>query len=86
MRASRSFPFVSKTYNIDFIETATRVFLGQNVTPNTLCDMPLKHVCVKFPMFSFQRLLGADPTLGVEMVKWTISDIYVAQQNTAYLM
>ena len=67
LRASRSFPFVSKTYNIDFIETATRIFLGQNLTPNPLCDMPLKHVCVKFPMFSFQRLLGADPQLGVEM-------------------
>jgi len=67
LRASRSLPFVSKTYDIDFIETATRVFLGEDPEPNGLCDVPPKHVCVKFPMFSFQRLLGADPVLGVEM-------------------
>lgn len=67
LRASRSFPFVSKTYNIDFIETATRIFLGEQLQPNPKCDAPLPHVCVKFPMFSFQRLLGSDPVLGVEM-------------------
>jgi len=67
LRASRSFPFVSKTYDIDFIDTATRIFLGENVEPNYNCNRQLKYVGVKAPQFSFQRLLGADPVLGVEM-------------------
>jgi predicted ATP-grasp superfamily ATP-dependent carboligase len=67
LRASRSFPFVSKTYDIDFIETATKIFLGQKVEPNYNCNRQLKYVGVKAPQFSFQRLLGADPVLGVEM-------------------
>jgi len=67
LRASRSFPFVSKTYDIDFIETATKIFLGEKVDPNYNCNRQLKYVGVKAPQFSFQRLLGADPVLGVEM-------------------
>ena len=67
LRASRSFPFVAKTYDIDFIETATKVFMGQDVPVNEKCGVDPKHVCVKCPQFSFQRLLGADPILGVEM-------------------
>jgi carbamoyl-phosphate synthase large subunit len=67
LRASRSFPFVSKTYDIDFIDTATRIFLGENVEPNYNCNKQLKYVGVKAPQFSFQRLGGADPVLGVEM-------------------
>jgi carbamoyl-phosphate synthase large subunit len=67
LRASRSFPFVSKTYDIDFIESATKIFLGQKVEPNYNCNRQLKYVGVKAPQFSFQRLLGADPVLGVEM-------------------
>lgn len=67
LRASRSFPFVSKTYDVDFIETATKVFMGQDVPVNPKCEREPKHVCVKCPQFSFQRLLGADPILGVEM-------------------
>jgi len=67
LRASRSFPFVSKTYDIDFIETATKIFMGEDVPVNEKCGVDPKHVCVKCPQFSFQRLLGADPILGVEM-------------------
>jgi len=67
VRASRSFPFVSKTYNVDFIETATRIWLGENMQPNPKCSQPLNHVGVKAPQFSFQRLLGADPVLSTEM-------------------
>jgi len=67
LRASRSFPFVAKTYDIDFIETATKIFMGQDVPVNEKCGIEPKHVCVKAPQFSFQRLLGADPILGVEM-------------------
>jgi len=67
LRASRSFPFVSKTFDINFIETATRIFIGQDVPPNTRCDHALKYYCVKAPQFSFMRIHGSDPVLGVEM-------------------
>jgi carbamoyl-phosphate synthase large subunit len=67
VRASRSFPFVSKVYNVDFIETATRIFLGENPPANPKCNQPLSHFAVKAPQFSFQRLLGADPVLSTEM-------------------
>jgi len=68
LRASRSFPFVSKTLGINFIDTATRVFLGEQLQPDVRCARPIRdRVCVKVPQFSFQRLLGADPVLGVEM-------------------
>jgi len=67
LRASRSFPFCSKTYDIDFIETAVKIFMGDDVQPNYKCNSALKYVGVKAPQFSFQRLHGADPILGVEM-------------------
>eukprot|EP01127_Copromyxa_protea_P021572 TRINITY_DN7463_c0_g1_i2.p1 TRINITY_DN7463_c0_g1~~TRINITY_DN7463_c0_g1_i2.p1 ORF type:complete len:1124 (+),score=319.88 TRINITY_DN7463_c0_g1_i2:152-3523(+) len=68
LRASRSFPFVSKVYDIDFIGTATHVFLGKpGIKPNPLCGRPLDYVGCKAPQFSFQRIHGADPVLGVEM-------------------
>jgi hypothetical protein len=67
LRASRSFPFVSKVFDIDFLEVATHVFLGRPVTPNPHCMRPLPYVGVKAPQFSFQRLTGSDPILGVEM-------------------
>lgn len=67
LRASRSFPFVSKIMRVNFIELATRVIVGRKVTPvkNNLYD--LDYVGVKAPQFSFTRLEGADPTVGVEM-------------------
>jgi carbamoyl-phosphate synthase/aspartate carbamoyltransferase len=68
LRASRSFPFCSKTYDIDFINTAVKVFLkDKDIEPNYKCNSKLKYVGVKAPQFSFQRLHGADPILGVEM-------------------
>jgi len=68
LRASRSFPFVSKVYDIDFIGTATRIFLGrEGIKPNLHCGRPLDYVGCKAPQFSFQRIHGADPVLGVEM-------------------
>ncbi|KAA3612081.1 MAG: carbamoyl-phosphate synthase (glutamine-hydrolyzing) large subunit [Calditrichaeota bacterium] len=67
LRASRSFPFVSKVYNVNFIDIATRVILGEEVAPVERSYMDLEYVGVKAPHFSFTRLLGADPTLGVEM-------------------
>jgi hypothetical protein len=68
LRASRSFPFCSKTYDIDFINTAVKVFLkDKDIEPNYKCNSKLQYVGVKAPQFSFQRLHGADPVLGVEM-------------------
>ena len=67
LRASRSFPFVSKTLNCNFISLATRVMLGVPARPYAISMMDIDYVCVKAPMFSFTRLRGADPTLGVEM-------------------
>lgn len=66
VRASRSFPFVSKALNTNFIETATDVVLGHPVSP-VVPSGPLPYVVVKVPQFSFRKLKGADPLLRVEM-------------------
>lgn len=66
LRASRSFPFVSKVMGQNFAAEATRRMLGvAGVTYNNGLD--LDYVGVKVPMFSFARLVGVDPILGVEM-------------------
>jgi carbamoyl-phosphate synthase large subunit len=67
VRASRTFPFVSKTLKMDFIELATRVMVGAAAHPKPIKLLDLEYVAIKAPMFSFTRLLGADPVLGVEM-------------------
>jgi carbamoyl-phosphate synthase large subunit len=69
LRASRSFPFSSKCLGVNFIETATKAMCGTETLPGTEhMGVPGKDfVGVKAPMFSFQRLKGADPSLGVEM-------------------
>lgn len=67
LRASRSFPFVSKVTKQNFIELATRAILGRDLPVNGQSFMELDYVGVKASHFSFTRLLGADPTLGVEM-------------------
>jgi len=70
LRASRSMPFVSKTRGVNLIELATLAMLDKkiggiiNLSPMTLAS----HVGVKVPQFSFMRLSGADPVLGVEML------------------
>lgn len=66
VRVSRSFPFVSKTLNHDFVAMATRVIIGLEVEPVDVLSGCGK-VGVKVPQFSFSRLAGADVTLGVEM-------------------
>lgn len=66
LRASRSLPFVSKVSRIPFIELAVRAMLGLPVS-NSRSIFELNHVGVKAPQFSFSRLKGADPRLGVEM-------------------
>jgi carbamoyl-phosphate synthase large subunit len=67
LRASRSFPFVSKVLKTNFIEAATRVIMGRPVQETGKSFLELDYVGVKAPEFSFSRLEGADPTLGVEM-------------------
>ncbi len=67
LRASRSFPFVSKTLKINFIEIATRIMLGEKVPRIDKSSFDLDYVGVKASQFSFTRLKGSDPVLGVEM-------------------
>jgi carbamoyl-phosphate synthase large subunit len=67
VRASRSFPFVSKILRVNFIDVATRVIMGHPVAVGQGSVLDIDYVGVKAPQFSFTRLEGADPTLGVEM-------------------
>jgi carbamoyl-phosphate synthase large subunit len=68
LRASRSFPFVSKVLGTNFIDTATKALVQQNVpTPQDLMAQKRDYLATKVPQFSWTRLAGADPFLGVEM-------------------
>jgi carbamoyl-phosphate synthase large subunit len=67
LRASRSFPFVSKVMKLNMIELATKVMLGTPYSKPDKSLFELDHVGVKAPQFSFHRLLNADPVLGVDM-------------------
>ncbi len=68
-RASRSFPFASKVLGVNLADLATRVMLGQDphVAGGARREDELNHVGVKAALFSFKRLSGSDPVLGVEM-------------------
>ncbi len=67
LRASRSFPFVSKVLKINFIELATKVMLGIPIEKPHKNAFDLDYVGIKASQFSFSRLQGADPVLGVDM-------------------
>ncbi|RAK97507.1 bifunctional carbamoylphosphate synthetase/aspartate transcarbamylase [Aspergillus ibericus CBS 121593] len=67
VRASRSFPFVSKVMGVDLIEMATKAMIGAPFAEYPPVSIPKDYVGVKVPQFSFSRLSGADPVLGVEM-------------------
>uniref|UniRef100_A0A8C3RCJ8 Carbamoyl phosphate synthase arginine-specific large chain n=1 Tax=Cyanoderma ruficeps TaxID=181631 RepID=A0A8C3RCJ8_9PASS len=72
LRASRSFPFVSKTLGVDFIDVATKVMIGEQVNESSLPTMehpilPSRYVGIKAPVFSWSRLRDADPVLRCEM-------------------
>ncbi|MDE6352502.1 MAG: carbamoyl-phosphate synthase (glutamine-hydrolyzing) large subunit [Muribaculaceae bacterium] len=67
LRASRSFPFVSKVIKINFIDIATKVMLGLPVEKPHKSAFDLDYVGIKASQFSFSRLQGADPVLGVDM-------------------
>ncbi|MCP4204173.1 MAG: carbamoyl-phosphate synthase (glutamine-hydrolyzing) large subunit [bacterium] len=67
LRASRSFPFASKISRVNFIDLATRVIMDRPTKRVDSSVLELDFVGVKAPQFSFTRLEGADPILGVEM-------------------
>ncbi|KAM6307660.1 carbamoyl-phosphate synthase [ammonia], mitochondrial [Aegotheles albertisi] len=72
LRASRSFPFVSKTLGVDFIDVATKVMIGKEVNESSLPTLehpiiPSRYVGIKAPVFSWSRLRDADPVLRCEM-------------------
>jgi len=69
LRASRSMPYVSKTVGVNLMDLATSGMLGQKLTGLGISQLPpVRHTGVKVPQFSFMRLSGADPVLGVEML------------------
>lgn len=67
LRASRSFPFVSKVLKINFIDIATRLMMGERVPNIDRSSFDVDYVGVKASQFSFTRLKGSDPVTGVEM-------------------
>ena len=83
LRVSRSFPFASKTLDINMINIATRIILGKDI------DVPEKlkfdRVGVKVPQFSFHRLENADVVLGVEMASTGEVASFGCNRNIAYM-
>lgn len=68
LRASRSFPFSSKVLGTNFIDVATKALVGKDVpAPTDLMAQKRDYLAIKVPQFSWTRLAGADPFLGVEM-------------------
>ena len=67
LRASRSFPFVSKVLKINLIELATKIMIGEKFKTPDKSAFDLDYVGIKASQFSFSRLLKADPVLGVDM-------------------
>ncbi|KAK3318452.1 hypothetical protein B0H66DRAFT_557297 [Apodospora peruviana] len=85
VRASRSFPFVSKVMGVDLIELATKAIMGLPFEAYPPIDRPANCVGVKVPQFSFSRLSGADPVLGVEMASTGEVACFGSDKYEAYL-
>lgn len=85
VRASRSFPFVSKVMGVDLIEMATKAIMGVPFEPYPVVERPAGAVGVKVPQFSFSRLSGADPVLGVEMASTGEVACFGTDKYEAYL-
>eukprot|EP00928_Gymnodinium_smaydae_P031892 TRINITY_DN2325_c0_g1_i1.p1 TRINITY_DN2325_c0_g1~~TRINITY_DN2325_c0_g1_i1.p1 ORF type:complete len:1505 (+),score=251.24 TRINITY_DN2325_c0_g1_i1:493-4515(+) len=85
LRASRSLPFISKTYDVNFIDIATRIMLGASVKKALIQPIDLDHVSCKVPMFSFARLKNSDPRLGVEMQSTGEVASFGSNQHEAFL-
>ncbi|KAK4146837.1 uncharacterized protein C8A04DRAFT_25414 [Dichotomopilus funicola] len=85
VRASRSFPFVSKVMGVDLIEMATKAIMNLPFEEYPEIQCPPDCVGVKVPQFSFSRLSGADPVLGVEMASTGEVASFGADKYEAYL-
>jgi biotin carboxylase len=85
LRASRSFPFITKTFNVNFIEIATKAMMGIPVRPQSIHPIDIEFVCCKVPKFSFNRLKNSDPRLGVEMQSTGEVACFGRNQYEAYL-
>ncbi|KAM0753284.1 putative bifunctional pyrimidine biosynthesis protein PyrABCN [Meredithblackwellia eburnea MCA 4105] len=85
VRAARSFPFVSKVTGVDAIELATDIMLGLPVESYPALNLPPDYVGIKVPQFSFGRLAGADPILGVEMASTGEVACFGKDKYEAYL-
>merc|ERR1712190_67080 len=85
LRASRSLPFISKTYNVNFVELATRIMLGISVRPVTMQHIDMDYIACKVPIFSFGRLKNSDPRLGVEMQSTGEVACFGVHQSEAFL-
>jgi len=85
VRASRSFPFVSKVMGVDLIEMATKAMAGLPLMAYPPVNIPADYVGVKVPQFSFSRLSGADPVLGVEMASTGEVACFGRDKYEAYL-
>jgi carbamoyl-phosphate synthase/aspartate carbamoyltransferase len=86
LRSSRTFPFASKTFNVNLISLATRVMAGLPVQRLRFNLLDLDYVGIKAPQFSFTRLQGADPTLGVEMSSTGEVACFGSNRYEAYLL
>merc|ERR1712100_337486 len=85
LRASRSLPFISKTFGVNFIELATRVMLDLPVRTMDIRLIDVDYVACKVPTFSFARLKNSDPRLGVEMQSTGEVACFGRNQYEAYL-
>ena len=86
VRVSRSFPFISKTFDHDFIAVATQIFVGIEPEPvDNVLFLQSERVGVKVPQFSFSRLSGADVLLGVEMMSTGEVACFGVDRFEAYL-
>ncbi|KAI9598880.1 large subunit of carbamoyl-phosphate synthase [Syncephalis fuscata] len=86
LRASRSFPFVSKVLGVNFIDVATHALCNESVpAPVDLMSVERNYQAIKVPQFSWTRLAGADPFLGVEMSSTGEVACFGKDKHEAYL-
>ncbi|OMJ25879.1 Protein pyrABCN [Smittium culicis] len=84
VRAARSFPFVSKSTNVDLVEISVKAMLNLPISLKNYKKVT-NYVAVKVPQFSFSRLLGADPILGVEMASTGEVAAFGTDKYSAYI-
>lgn len=85
LRAARTMPFISKTFNVNFVEIATKVMMNIPVRPESIHPIDIEFVGCKVSQFSFQRLKNSDPRLGVEMRSTGEVAAFGRNQYEAYL-